>query len=274
MTDRATNSLKAKGRQVFSERAFLSFVDVTDPALLPEYHDWQVYDHIPENRALPGVAWGERWTRIAGAGGLERIADHLAGVDSMTMYWFLPPYEESVAAWRKLGTDSIQWGRGPGIPGVQRPFMGFFTPVKGYAAPHALVSPEVLPYRPNTGVHVTLTRMAEPMGHDAHLSYRREDRVRVPGLLDVPGVAGAWTFSLHEPTRPHWQPEQADALVPHELRARLLYLDQDPLEVAGRLAEHDKGGSVDEENTVFSAPLAACAPFQPCPPAASAGQDG
>lgn len=107
---------------MFSERAFFSFVDVTEPKYLPEYHDWHTFDHLPENHALPGVAWGERWTRIAGAGDVETVAGDLAGVDTMTMYWFRPPYEESLAEWSKLGIDSIPWGRGPGIPSVVRRF--------------------------------------------------------------------------------------------------------------------------------------------------------
>ena len=34
------------------------------------------------------------------------------------------------------------------------------------------------------------------MSLDAHESHRWEDGVLIPELLDVPGVAGAWTFSL------------------------------------------------------------------------------
>jgi hypothetical protein len=155
--------------------------------------------------------------------------------------------------------------------------MGFFVPVKGYSAPHALVSPDVLPYRPNRGVHVTLTRVDDPLGHDAHLMYRWYDRVRIPDLLGVPGVAGAWTFSLHQPTRPSWQEGGAQPWSAHELRLRLLYLDGDPLEVAGDLAEHEERWAADgrgrpsaeTEEVLFSAPLAACLPFQPCPPTAT-----
>lgn len=54
------------------------------------------------------------------------------------------------------------------IPGVRRTLLAFFRPVKGYAAASALVSPGVIPYRPNRGLHLTMTRFAEPYGADAH----------------------------------------------------------------------------------------------------------
>lgn len=251
---------------MFSERSFVSFVDVTDPDRLPEYHDWQLYDHIPENRALRGVACGDRWTRIPGAASVERLDERFTGVDSMTMYWFLPPYEESVAEWNKLGVDSVQWGRGPGIPGVVRPFMGHFDTVKGYAAPRSLVAPRILPHRPNHGLHVTLTRVDDPLGSEAHLRYRREDRETLPMLLAVPGVAGAWTFTLRESPVSLWNPSGEDTYKPHDLRLRVLYLDDDPVTVAARIDETEGGAEVDgKAEVLFAAPLASCAPAVACP---------
>ncbi|MFD1532704.1 hypothetical protein [Pseudonocardia aurantiaca] len=40
------------------------------------------------------------------------------------------------------------------------------------------------------------TLVAEPLGAAAHLQYRWHDRVRMPDLLTIAGVAGGWTFSL------------------------------------------------------------------------------
>ncbi|MFV8054237.1 hypothetical protein [Mycobacterium sp. 48b] len=51
---------------------------------------------------------------------------------------------------------------------MRRTLLAFFRPVKGYAAASALVSPGVIPYRPNRGLHLTMTRFAEPYGADAH----------------------------------------------------------------------------------------------------------
>lgn len=220
---------------MFSERAFFSFVELTDPTVHREYNEWHQLDHRPENLLLPGVAWGDRWARPDEYAELDRWATaDLAGVDYVAMYWFRAPYEESVAAWTKLGEDSFQWGRGPLLPGVQRPLLGFFTPVKGYVSRRVGVSADALPFRPNRGLHLSVTHFPDPHGADVHDRFRWEDRVGIPALLDCPGVAGAWTFSLstlqRHPSLPGLHHAERD-FGPGSLRIRLLYLDEDPVEV-------------------------------------------
>lgn len=190
---------------MFSDLAFFSFVQLDDDSLHGAYNRWHQLDHRPENLALPGVAWGDRWARVR------------------------DPVEHSVDAWDRLGEASFQWGRGPIIPGVERKLLAFFRPVKGYSAPHALVSPYVLPFRPNQGMHITLTRYPEPHGLDAHDSFRWEDTELMPELLKVPGVAGGWTFSFSHAQK-HSTLPFADTVShqPGELRIRLLYLDGEP----------------------------------------------
>lgn len=48
---------------MFSERAFFSFIELTDPERHRGYNEWHQLDHRPENLLLPGVAWGDRWAR-------------------------------------------------------------------------------------------------------------------------------------------------------------------------------------------------------------------
>src|SRR5690606_25584327 len=112
--------------------------------------------------------------------------------DYVAMYWFREPIKESLAAWDHLGADSVQWGRGPLIPGVERRLLAFFRPIKGYVARSALVSTAALPFRPHRAVEITLRRFEEPLGAAAHDYYRWEDRVLMPELLDLDGVAGGW----------------------------------------------------------------------------------
>nr|MDT0523290.1 hypothetical protein [Streptomyces sp. DSM 41633] len=157
------------------------------------YNEWHQLDHRPENLALPGIAWGDRWSRPAACRGVSMAEPGQADTDYVAMYWFRSPVEQSVREWEELGADSFQWGRGPMIPGVRRTVLAFFRPVKGYAAASALVSPGVIPYRPNRGLHLTMTRFAEPYGADAHEHHQWEDRVAIPALLELDGVAGAWT---------------------------------------------------------------------------------
>ena len=214
---------------MLADLAFFSFVELSDASSHGAYNRWHQLDHRPENLALPGVAWGDRWARVAGPDAVPPHESALDGTDYVAMYWFRPPVEESVAAWDRLGEASFQWGRGPIIPGVRRPLLGFFRPVKGYAAPRVLVDPDVLPYRPNRGLHLTLTRYAEPHGLDAHSSFAWEDTRLIPELLNVSGVAGAWTFSFSHPQQHGTLPFKGSVTAPPGgLRLRMLYLDEDP----------------------------------------------
>jgi hypothetical protein len=261
---------------VFSELAFFSFVSLADPGGHRAYNEWHQLDHRPENLLLPGVAWGDRWARTADCARAGEAAAGVpdptfAGVDYLAMYWFRAPYEQSLAEWNKLAEDSFQWGRGPIIPGVERPLLAYFVPVHGYAAPRVRVSPEALVFRPNRGLHVTLTELAEPHGPQAHEQFRWLDTTHVPDLLEVPGVAGAWTFSFHSaqehPTLPLTVRERR---APGSLRLRLLYLDDDPEQVtkaiATRTAELDAAGrgapAPEAERVLISGPVRTITPWQ------------
>ena len=209
---------------------FFSFVSI--PGAGPEehrvYNKWHQLDHRPENLALPGVAWGDRWQRTAELREQSVASPEHAETDYVAMYWFREPVDQAVAAWDRLGADSFQWGRGPLLPGVRRTLLAFFRPVKGYAAASALVSPEVIPYRPNRGLHLILTRYAEPFGAAAHEAFAWEDRVLIPQLLELDGVAGAWTFTFDHHQRHGSLPlATGSSDTPGSLRIRLMYLDQE-----------------------------------------------
>lgn len=257
---------------MFSDLTFFSFVELTDPTMHRPYNEWHQLDHLAENRALPGVAWGDRW-RVPNppANSGTDAAPEFAGVDYVAMYWFRPPYERSVADWTKLGEDSFQWGRGPLLPGVRRPLTAFFVPVQGYVAPEALVNPDVLPFRPNRGLHVTLSAFEDEHGAEAHEQFRWYDRVRVPDLLGVDGVAGAWTFALKEVQHhPTLRIGDSSHRPPGSLRIRLLYLDGPVDEVTAGVAEaeqtYDRAGRgapfPAAEQVLFSAPVATIVPWQ------------
>lgn len=247
---------------MFAPLAFFSFVSLADRSLHTEYNRWHQLDHRPENLALPGVAWGDRWEiRPESA---ELVDGIQAGdVDFVAMYWFREPVEKSVAEWDALGEASFQWGRGPLLPGIHRPMLAFFTPVKGYAAPRALVAPEVLPYRPHRGVHITVTRFEDPHGMEAHAAHQREDRVLIPALLEVEGVAGAWTFSYSHPQRHSSLPfDETETDAPGGLRIRLLYLEEDPAIVTPKLREVERQVSGGGGALVLSAPVKTIIPWQ------------
>ncbi|MFI7524060.1 hypothetical protein [Nocardia salmonicida] len=257
---------------MFSERVFFSFIELTDASRHREYNEWHQLDHRPENLLLPGVAWGDRWSRPAEYAELGRAeAPELAGTDYVAMYWFRPPYEQSVAEWTKLGEDSFQWGRGPALPGVRRPLLAFFTPVKGYVAPRVRVSAEALPFRPNLGLHITVSYLPDPHGAEAHEQFSWQDRVGIPDLLRCRGVAGAWTFALHTmPKRSTLPLGDSDREYRQgSVRIRLLYLDADPAVVSRELAEREKGWDAAgfdpphpaEEQTMLAGPLRTIVPW-------------
>ncbi len=250
---------------MFSELAFFSFIKLSDQTQHRAYNEWHQLDHRPENLALPGVAWGDRWARTAEHADVASGQSEIADVDYVSMYWFNSPVDEALAEWDALGEASFQWGRGPLMPGVQRPMLAFFRPVKGYAAPRALVSPDVLPYRPNRGLHVSVSRFAEPHGAEAHAAYAREDRELIPALLDVEGVAGAWTFSFSHAQRHTSLPLGDTPVNPAgSIRIRLLYLEAEPLEVAPQLAAVEKrlGGVQPGEELMLSTPVKTIIPWQ------------
>ncbi|WP_194420680.1 hypothetical protein [Microbacterium abyssi] len=248
---------------MFAPLAFFSLVKLDDRTQRTAYNRWHQLDHRPENLALPGVAWGDRWELAEEHSALA--SGELAGdVDFVAMYWFRDPVDESVAEWDALGEASFQWGRGPLIPGIRRPMLAFFRPVKGYAAPGALVSADVLPYRPNRGLHVTITRFDDAHGEATHAAHEREDRKVIPALLDVEGVAGAWTFSYSHPQRHSSLPfDETPIDLPGSLRVRLVYLEEDPAAVTPALLEAERSVAGGSEGTlVLSAPAKTIIPWQ------------
>ncbi|WP_375385275.1 hypothetical protein [uncultured Microbacterium sp.] len=250
---------------MFADLAFFSLLRITDPAGHRAYNEWHQLDHRPINLALPGIAWGDRWARPESYAALSRGTGQYALADYLAMYWFRPPVAESVAAWTALGEDSFQWGRGPLIPDVERSLLAFFRPVKGYASPHVLVDQEALPFRPNRGLHVTLTRYQSPHGADTHRAFGHEDRELIPALLRVHGVAGAWTFAFSHPQRHATLPFDETPDAPQgSMRIRLLYLDEDPLAVTPEIAavEEREGPAAPGAEVLLSTPLKTIIPWQ------------
>jgi hypothetical protein len=223
---------------VLSRLVFFSFTEVSDSAGHQAYNAWHQLDHRPENLALPGVLHGERWVRSPDCAAATPPAEHgLDGVHYVNMYWFRDPVEQSFREWQELAERSYQWGRRPDTHLARRPMMGSFSPVQGYVAGRVLVSPDALPFRPNRGVAVTVARIAEPHGDPAHAWFAWLDRVFVPALLELPGVAGVWSFSSQSTTLDTgWSAtggsttfdEGADE--PGRYRILLTYLDGDPVE--------------------------------------------
>lgn len=239
-------------------RAFLAFTEV-EAGRHADFNEWHQLDHRPANLALPGVIWGERWVKTpecaAAASGTDQT---LVGCHYVTIYWFREPFDRNFGEWLDLGSMSYQWGRRPELPYVKsRPLGLVLVPLNGYANPRATVGADVLPLRPNRGVHITVSRVDGDL-LEVGARFEEYDRVRVPQILAVPGVAGLWTLvdeaGIGATTR-------RGSNQPACTRVTVTFIDGDPLGVSSALAE--LGPAYGECETVrFSSPLEAIVPWQ------------
>ena len=189
------------------------------------------------------------------AGWSVRAEDPLRDVDYLAMYWFAEPAEESIRRWRELGEITRQQGRRPDLRWTQRPLMGMFRPLKGYVNARARVSVDGLPFRPHTGVYVSVTAYEEPLPPEVDARFEWYDQVVAPAMLEVPGVVGGWTF--------YGQPCAGETT-----RIALYYLDSDPVEVAVEVAGRATRWSATApalavaERTLLSGPLRTIQPWR------------
>ncbi len=109
--------------------------------------------------------------------------------------------------------------------------LGGFVPAGACAAARVSVSPEVVPFRPNTGAYLVLEEPPAPEVADAYRAWLTDGHL--PALVEVDGVAGAWWFTPGE--------VRTDRLDASGLWLTMLYLDGDPVDVARALADQLRG---------------------------------
>jgi hypothetical protein len=247
---------------VLSEAVFFSFAEVTDPASHRAYNEWHQLDHRPENLALDGVRYGERWVRTPGCAATSIITDsRLERTHYVNMYWFREPWRSSFAQWQELAERSYQWGRRPELGYAVRPFMGLFRTVRGQSAPRVLVSADALPFRPARAVQLSVRRFETPHSPATHAFLTDAQARRVPALLDVGGVAGVWTFSSIGTTLdPSWQPMAGSVTFDPQgtdaglFRAELVFIDGPPEQARDKIGAVAAGPG-DAGHEIFSSLL-------------------
>jgi hypothetical protein len=133
-----------------------------------------------------------------------------------------------------LGPRLAEMGRFPEV----RPSLQLRMPalLRWYASPQALVSPEVVPFRPHRGVVVIVE---EPVGADVDGWLAWLHTEHYPRLLATPGVAGAWMYGASS----SWQLRPATQGDPQY--TTVVYLDDDPLATTRALEPllHERWGS-------------------------------
>lgn len=192
---------------------FVSFTEITDPAEHDAYNVWHLFDHLPEQIPLPGIVWGQRWVASPRCRATwAPVAADLAPVHYLTLYLMTGPLEPVLARFQERAVELRAVGR---FHEHRRALLaGPFAFLGAAASGPALVGPEVVPYRPNRGVHVRLVGQAAE-GTEAEVA----DRVAVP--VHTPGVAGTWAFAA---------PRDGG-----ELQLTVSWLDQEPVAVAPAL---------------------------------------
>lgn len=246
-----------------AKRAFFSFPQITNPDKHVAYNEWHMLDHRPENLALQGVVYGDRWVLSPDCAEVSTRNDPvMRDFHYMAMYWFDNPVDDSEREWKALGRSTLDQGRRPERQWTQRSVTGFYRPVRGRMSDRTQISLAALPFRPMRGVHVRICELLEPDSVATEAVDRWYDRVRMPQLLEAAGAVGGWTFrserlqiaGVDRENLPQW-------------RLQLIYLEVDPLEFVADLAARDRAraDAVDTggvESVVFEGPLRAITPWQ------------
>jgi hypothetical protein len=232
---------------------FFSFTEITDPSEHRAYNEWHQLDHMPEQFPLVGVAFGQRWVSTPACAHTRVVSDaSLDATHYMTLYLMTEPVERTLREFYDLGGQLRALGR---FHRHRRSHLsGPLRVLEGLAAPRVLISADAVPYRPNQGVYVVV--------EEAHDRARLDERTRWlhvehhPALLDVPGVAGLWTFSTSAAFRDHpWETGNR--------RITVLWLDDDPLSIAPKLdaADAPRRARDDATRVTFSGPFETIHPW-------------
>jgi hypothetical protein len=189
------------------------------------YLAWHQLDHMPEQYQIPGLLQGQRWGMTADCYAARAVEpDDLRPVRYVVQYLMTDPVQPTLDSFVQLGRRLAEAGRYP--ERVTSHLLGAFHLLDAYAAPRVLVSPEVVPFRPNRGVYVIVERQSGHDGLDRWLQWLHTDHL--PELLTIPGVAGVWCFATSSLWRhPAW--------TEGDHRITICYLDDDPAATGERL---------------------------------------
>lgn len=176
-----------------------------------EYITWHSLDHRPEQYRLEGLRNALRVASTPACREARAASEaRFDAVDHVMTYLFQDP--AAMPAFSDLGAALHKAGRMP----LRLPMVDYLTgELAGkVAAPRAVAGSDVIPWRPSKGIYLII-----------------EDGDAAPdALAEVPGVAGVWWYQGVLAPKPF----RSDA---RGLQITYCYLDDDPVETAGRLTE-------------------------------------
>jgi hypothetical protein len=211
------------------------------------YLAWHQMDHMPEQYQLPGLILGQRWVSTPACRAARASENgQWSEVDHVVCYLMGEPVDQTIDDFYALGGSLAAAGRFPrSLPSSYRGGLGL---VETRAAARALISPEVVPFRPHRGIYLIVETHPEGQAED------KPGRTPSPNWLDelvaVPGVAGAWRYASSATSR-HPRFSEGD------VEMTVCYLDDDPVAVASRL-----GPVMSKATAEGSARLELAAPFK------------
>lgn len=202
-----------------------------------DYIAWHSLDHRPEQYRLEGIRNAMRLVSTPACRAARAAsAPKFDATDHVMTYQFVS--NASIPGFTDLGAALDVNGR-----------MTHRLPSVGYlvgnlagkvAAPYAVAGADVLPWRPCTGAYVIF----------------EEGYASPEDLIGVPGVAGAWWYKGARGARGFGDASEGKQMT-------YLYLDEDPVEVAGALAERMKRRwASGEVKGLLAAPFYSIVPFE------------
>jgi hypothetical protein len=231
---------------VIRVRAGIFSLTGPSPAQDDGYLRWHLLDHMPEQYQLPGIVHGLRWIADGDYPSHRIAADGPLGeVGNAVNYFVGDPVQETFDEFVTLGRALRENGRFP----ITRPSLQVtgLRLLQWHAAPRALISAEVVPFRPHRGV-LLLVEEAAGTRPGEWLEWLHAEHY--PELLATPGTAGAWTFG----SSTEWQAPRGWRTEPQYIT--VVYLDADPLATSRALTplveQRWRSGAV---RPVFAGPL-------------------
>lgn len=192
--------------------AFFGLIETPEGKGVRAYQDWHADDHQPENWALPGVVYANRWVADDAHRAARFVGDErLARAQFLITYFFVDPLDESLAGWNGLAQDLRAQGR---MFDERDLHLGsVFECAGGEVSGEVPHSTAALPYRRHRGVFLRL-------GESPKVT--KEDEARFVEVLGRDGVNGGLRFC--NDAGPEYGTSRAG-------RAELYFASRDPLEV-------------------------------------------
>jgi hypothetical protein len=200
---------------------FFSFTEITDPAEHRSYNEWHMLDHMPEQFPISGIAFGQRWVSTPALRARRAVSDPaLDPTHYLTCYLMTEPLDATLREFYEHGRALGEVGR---FHRHRRALLsGPFAVEGGDAASRVMVRAEAVPYRPHRSIYVVVEDAARAADGAQHRN----------ALLEVPGVAGAWTFGPHDRG-------------PAEARITVVWIDEAPDATAGAISSIESGRAAD-----------------------------